>query len=147
MARKLKAVNEAPAGSVPLPGGDDIDFGVTAPAGDAPADDGEVVADPPIDEKPKGRRRAQTKPEAGFMGEAAEADRSHAKAKHVDDGMKGVAEMVQRMVRGLAYVKNVTDLQVKLAVLSEIADTAANVTDDARRAVRSAQAENRNLQQ
>lgn len=145
MARKLKAVNEAPAGSIPV--GDDIDFGVTAPSSDAPADDAEVVADPPIGEAPKGRRRAKTKPETGFMGEAAEADRSHAKAKHVDDGLRDVAEMVTRMVKGLAYARTVHDLSVKLCVLNEVADTAANVTDDARRAVRAAQAENRNLQQ
>lgn len=151
MARKLKAVNEAPAGSVPMPGGDDIDFGVGAPPS-APSDaDSEVVVDGADDageEEPKGgRRRAKTKPETGFMGEAAEADRSHAKAKHVDDGLRDVAEMVTRMVKGLAYARTVHDLSVKLCVLNEVADTAANVTDDARRAVRAAQAENRNLQQ
>lgn len=148
MARK-RASNEVPAGSVPLPGGEDIDFGVGAPPS-APSDaDSEVVVDGADDageEKPKGRRRAKTKPETGFMGDAAEADRSHAKAKHVDDGLRDVAEMVTRMVKGLAYARTVHDLSVKLTVLNEVADTAANVTDDARRAVRAAQAENRNLQ-
>ena len=136
-----------------MPGGDDgIDFGVGAPPS-APSDaNSEVVVDGADDageEKPKGgRRRAKTKPETGtgFMGKAAEADRSHAKAKHVDDGLRDVAEMVTRMVKGLAYARTVHDLSVKLCVLNEVADTAANVTDDARRAVRAAQAENRNLQ-
>lgn len=135
MARK-KASNEVPAGSVELPGGDDLDFGLAT-------ETVEVVAD---DDKPaRGRRRAKTGPDH-FMDEAAESDRTVAKAKHVDDGLRDVAEMVSRMTKGIAYAKTVHDLQVKLTVLAEVADTASAVVDDARRAVRNAQAEKRNLQ-
>jgi hypothetical protein len=81
-----------------------------------------------------------------FMDEAAEEDRAAAKAKHVDDGIATTAEQVDRMKKGLAYAKAVYDVDVKLTVLTEIADTAAAVREDARRAVRNALAERRNLQ-
>ena len=54
--------------------------------------------------------------------------------------------MVQRMKSGIAYAGAVHDLDVKLTVLNEIADTAAAITDDARRAIRNARAETRNGQ-
>lgn len=129
MARK-KASNEVPAGSVVLDGGED-------PLGANPLDD--------LEEAPAGRPKAVVLEES-FLDGQADLDRATARAKHVDDGLKDVAEMVDRMKSGLRYARQVHDLQVKLAVLSEIADTAAAVTDDARRAVRSAQAERRNLQ-
>lgn len=54
--------------------------------------------------------------------------------------------VVSRRLRQAGPKRWCSKRAVKLAVLSEIADTAAAVTDDARRAVRSAQAERRNLQ-
>jgi len=81
-----------------------------------------------------------------FFSGQAEEDRGNAKASHVDDGLKAAKEMVARMAKGIAYASCVHDFDTKLAVLSEVADTAAAVTDDARRAVRNAHAETKNLQ-
>lgn len=81
-----------------------------------------------------------------FMDEKANEDRAATKAKHVDDGLQAVAEMIDRMKKGVAYAKAVHDFDTKLAVLNEVADTASAVRDDARRAVRNAKGETRNAQ-
>lgn len=136
---RRKAANEVPAGTVQLDGG----------AADGTGDEVVATEETPA---PRGRRRAQTAPEDGAVGEddfmhaQAEADRADTKARHVDDGLEAALEMVNRMRKGLAYAAAVHDLDVKLTVLNEIADTAASVAEDARRALRDAKAEKRNLQ-
>lgn len=89
---------------------------------------------------------AKSKDETFMEGQATE-DRAAAKAKHVDDGLQAVAEMIDRMKKGVAYAKAVHDFETKLAVLNEVADTASAVRDDARRSVRNAKGENRNVQE
>ena len=84
--------------------------------------------------------------ERSFMDDAADDDRARTKGQHVDDGLKAAKEMVARMTRGIAYASAVHDLEVKLTVLNEIADTASAITDDARRAIRNARSETRNGQ-
>lgn len=81
-----------------------------------------------------------------FMAEQALKDRDKAKAKHVDDGLEAVREKVDRMRKGIAYAGTLKDADTKAAVLAEVADTAAKVTDDVRRALRNAASETRNLQ-
>lgn len=85
-------------------------------------------------------------PQSSFLDGQAGEDRKKAKARHVDDGLKAVAEMVDRMRKGLAYAACLHDYEAKLTVLSEVADTAESVTEDARRAVEAARKEHRNLQ-
>lgn len=82
-----------------------------------------------------------------FMEGQATEDRAAAKAKHIDDGLQAVSEMVDRMKKGIAYARAVHDFDTKLAVLNEVADTASAVRDDARRSVRSAKGESRNVQE
>lgn len=132
---RRKAANEMPAGSVDVDGTGGIEAEVS---GSKPRRPRAVTSDPD---------QVDVEIDVGeFMKETADGDRKKTKAKHVDDGLKAVAEMVDRMKKGLAYAACLHDLEAKLAVLSEVADTAANVTDDARRAVRNAKAEKRNLQ-
>ena len=145
MARKPRVLNALPAGSL------DDGLATETVAEEVVAEevtDGDLGTEEPAKPKAKKpRKKAKTKEEApGFLGEQAAEDREGAKAKHVDDGLEAVSEMVTRMARGLAYAKLVHEIDVKLSVLSEIADTAAAVTDDARRAVRNANTERRNLQ-
>ncbi|MCR9245644.1 MAG: hypothetical protein NXI31_11480 [bacterium] len=85
-------------------------------------------------------------PAGGFMGEKANEDRKATKASHIDDGLKALKDQNARMTSGIAYAMKVGDYDVKMTVMNEIADTAAAIRDDARRAVRNAKAENKNLQ-
>lgn len=158
----VKAANQLPAGSIPADqlGGGDYENPEVEPV--------EAHEEP----KPRGRRgrgRGRSKgpriadeaepetvvagddaepseAERSFMDEQADSDREAAKASHVDDGLKAIAEQVDRLKKGIAYAKAEHDAAVKLAVLTAVADTAAAIADDARRAVRNARAENRNLQ-
>lgn len=81
-----------------------------------------------------------------FMRATARDDRKRTKAKHLADGIKGALELVDRMKKGLAFVQATRDDELQARVLSDVADTAAQLASDARLAVVNAKRENRNAQ-
>ena len=87
-----------------------------------------------------------SKGDAGFMGKQKSKDKKDTKARHANGGLESAKTMIASMAKGVSYATTVEDLDTKLAVLTEVADTAAKVADDARLAVRNARAEKRNMQ-
>jgi hypothetical protein len=150
-----KIANAMPAGSIDLanPTGLDIEAEVSPAMEDpkrapkkGPRMVHEVVDKDPLGvNTPAGDVNVEVTGE-DFLQEAAKRDRKDAKAEHVDKGLDAATKMVDRMRKGLAYAATLKDFEVKLAVLSEVAATAADVADDAERAVEAARKETRNVQ-
>lgn len=142
-----KVANAMPAGSVDLanPQGLNIEAEVS-PATDAPTEEKPKKgpkAMPPA--APQGDVNVEVTGD-DFLQEQAKRDRKDAKTEHVDNGLDAASKMVDRMRKGLAYAATLKDFEVKLAVLSEVASTAADVAEDAERAVEAARKETRNVQ-
>jgi hypothetical protein len=83
---------------------------------------------------------------AGFLGEAAEDDREDARTKHANKGLRSAKDAVSAMAKHVAAGLASDTEDLKLALLSEIADLAAAVRDGSRAAMRACKAETRNLQ-
>ena len=90
---------------------------------------------------------AATKAEAAdFMHEKADEDRTDAKIRHADKGLRSAKETLATMVKAVAHGLASDSDAVKAACLEEVADLGNAVRDGCRAALRAAKTEKRNVQ-
>ena len=96
--------------------------------------------------KDRDRPRMDMSGSASVLEKQAEVDRVDARARHLSDGLKSAKEHMQRIDKAIAHGNATDSDDMKRGCLTEVADLASTIRDGARRAIRNAAAESRNVQ-